>query len=782
MSGMTVRFHLAAALAVLTLAMGCTTGDEEERTGPAPLMRDAAPIEDAEPMEVEPDAGEVTPTDDAGDATADDMGPTPACADGRDNDGDGLRDLNDPGCQDASDDDETDPPVVPDCADGLDNDDDGRIDLVDPDCLGSGDFTEDGRDPVAGCSNRLDDDGDGVSDFPLDPGCAGAGDDDEADPPTPPVCADGVDNDEDGATDYPDDPGCEGRGDTDEGDPDPLPQCANGEDDDGNGAVDYPEDPGCQSAADRSEDNPCGMVDLVDLNAHLEENAAYDGTLVGRTSGLVAVCGGRAGGEVAFTYVVDRLVEQLVFDTRHPETEAPTVVYTRTACVGPDLACDRGNPESPGAAVVLDRPALGRYFVVVDTGSRESVGAFRLTVDPVYPPECRDGIDNDGDGLIDNDDVGCSEYDDPDELDPAEPPVCSNGLDDDGDGNVDYPEDLECLTAGYPQEQPLCDLDIPYAVAGQEGGQFEIEAPDPRAGSQATGSCGGGTTEEGVVVLTLDEPSDVTVETFVGGALRRLPVYARTDCPDAESEVSCRASNGANVYSLAGLDRGVYYLIVEQSEVGAGEVVTLRIGVSSNLRQCNDLLDNDADGQIDLDDPGCTEGLDDDETDPAVPPQCADGQDNDGDGDIDYPDDANCLAAGQDREAPACEFTDDVQEVGPEGGVIMFDTRGDPTTGEASCGGGSPQAVVAITIAERSSLEASIIASNYDTVIHLRSVCDDPATELACDDDTFAPGVEDSQIIVSPLDPGTYFLILDGYNLFGPADGTGTVEIVINPL
>ena len=69
---------------------------------------------------------------------------------------------------------------------------------------------------------------------------------------------------------------------------------------------------------------------------------------------------------------------------------------------------------------------------------------------------------------------------------------------------------------------------------------------------------------------------------------------------------------------------------------------------------CSDGLDNDGDGFADYpDDPGCESALDPDETDI---PQCADGLDNDGDGFIDYPDDPSCSSYLDDDEsgAPAC--------------------------------------------------------------------------------------------------------------------------------
>ncbi len=56
------------------------------------------------------------------------------------------------------------------------------------------------------------------------------------------------------------------------------------------------------------------------------------------------------------------------------------------------------------------------------------------------------------------------------------------------------------------------------------------------------------------------------------------------------------------------------------------------------VTQCSDGLDNDADGLIDLADLGCENATDDDETDTVTPPACNDGLDNDGDGFVDLAD------------------------------------------------------------------------------------------------------------------------------------------------
>jgi hypothetical protein len=71
-------------------------------------------------------------------------------------------------------------------------------------------------------------------------------------------------------------------------------------------------------------------------------------------------------------------------------------------------------------------------------------------------PACQDGLDNDGDGLVDDagGDPGCSGASDESENEPTLP--CDNRSDDDGDGLVDFPRDPGCATPGSPRENPQC--------------------------------------------------------------------------------------------------------------------------------------------------------------------------------------------------------------------------------------------------------------------------------------------------------------------------------------
>jgi len=102
----------------------------------------------------------------------------------------------------------------------------------------------------------------------------------------------------------------------------------------------------------------------------------------------------------------------------------------------------------------------------------------------------------------------------------------------------------------------------------------------------------------------------------------------------------------------------------------------------------------------------------------------------------------------------------DAIEVAPETQTIRG-TIGDRHTDEyvASCAADSAEAVYAFTLDRRFRVEA--YASGYDTLLHLRSVCDDASSEIACDDDA---GERTDAYLDLELDAGTYFLFMDGWS------------------
>lgn len=706
-----------------------------------------------------------------------DMAPRAACSNGLDDDGDGVVDHpDDPGCDSPDDDDETDPIPPPECNDGLDNDADNRVDRDDPDCSSELDPTEGGEDPEAECSDGLDNDENGDTDWPLDPGCHAAGDPTEGSVDVA-ACANGEDDDGDGLVDYPLDPGCGGRGDRNEDDPERPAQCSDGEDNDGNGTTDYPDDPGCDAAGDNSEVGPCGAdAEVVDLNAWLAENEFYDGTTVDAPANTVGSCGGNAGGERIFSFRVDRPLEAISFSTNHPETASAVVMYVRRDCLGAaDIACDRGTADVPGRVLTLEDPPEGLYFLYIDTGRRDGGGAFRLSVDVVGPPECGDTLDNDGDGAIDADDPGCEGRFDRDEADPDMPAVCNDGLDNDMDGAIDYPEDADCVARGAPREEPLCAIAEAIFEVGQDGGIFDVPILDGGQGA-AQGTCEPGLSPDHLFILELEDPSAVTVQVLEQNVPAAAAIHLRTDCADVASEVGCRRS-GENMQPLvlANLDRGVHFLFIEQGFLAPMNDRQVVIEVQSNIRACNNLIDDDLDDLIDLADPGCEAGLDDSEADPPVVPECFDGVDNDEDGAIDWPDDDGCDAAGDPVEAPVCDLVDDVVQVPVGGGRFMTDTRNRMNHYESTCGGSARggEQVFYLRLAAPANIDAEMIAADYDTVLFIRTVCDDPDSLVECDDD--GGNVVQSRI-QRQLQPGEYFIFVDG---FAGDSGTGTLQITL---
>jgi hypothetical protein len=406
--------------------------------------------------------------------------------------------------------------------------------------------------------------------------------------------------------------------------------------------------------------NTCGGHEVIDLNAHLAANEAYEGTTAGVEGALAASCGGAAGGEVVFSYRVDRPLNHLTVRTDFPETQAPTVVYVRVDCEDPvDLVCNRGTVEAPGTRAVLDGVNPGLYYITVDTGSRDGGGAFRLSVEEDGASACRDLEDNDGDGLVDLTDPGCETPDDDIELDPPTPPACADGLDNDNNGLTDYPNDAQCDAAGDPREGPVCALDVPTTDVGVDGGLFSV--PLPLAGNDlAQGRCYFEPVPEHLFILTLDRPSTVTV---TNRSLNQLGIpvtlFARTDCADANAEIACVAPWQGSL-PMGELQAGTYFVFAEISQQGGFDGGPVPFGGVQNVDiefvvrpanpVCSDGVDNDRDGIIDLADPGCRNARDQDEADEAGVPYCANGVDDDGDGAIDFPGDEGCTGAGD-----ACE-------------------------------------------------------------------------------------------------------------------------------
>jgi hypothetical protein len=141
---------------------------------------------------------------------------------------------------------------------------------------------------------------------------------------------------------------------------------------------------------------------------------------------------------------------------------------TGTATVG--TVANQGSRHGPASATSSTAQIDGSLNLVTPIFVSTNIGA--LSVVPVFGflrlgfgsltfPVCDDGLDNDGDGLIDFPaDPGCASANDQSETDPLR--VCDDGIDEDGDGKVDFPADPGCLSLDDLSESPdlLCEVEM----------------------------------------------------------------------------------------------------------------------------------------------------------------------------------------------------------------------------------------------------------------------------------------------------------------------------------
>jgi len=192
--------------------------------------------------------------------------------------------------------------------------------------------------------------------------------------------------------------------------------------------------------------------------------------------------------------------------------------------------------------------------------------------------DCSDGLDNDGDGHTDYPaDPECTDGSDLSEL-----ADCSNGFDDDGDGETDYPADSGCRTPGSQSEKPACDDGI-------------------------------------------DNDGDLAVDTADPQCVNASDTSERVDCNDGAD------NDSDGLFDLADPDCS-----------SASD--------ASEDPACFDFVDNDGDGRTDYPAayPRCRSIADASEA-----PECSDGVDQDGDLGVDFPSDADCPGPLYDVEAPA---------------------------------------------------------------------------------------------------------------------------------
>jgi hypothetical protein len=634
-----------------------------------------------------------------------------------------------------------------------------------------------------------------------------------------------------------------------------APRCSDGVDNDGDGLIDYPDDPGCDDANDGDESNPayCGLDAFGEMilvrnlppTGHLVQNTEYG------WNHHQGSCGGADAPEMVFLFTVTDDISGIQISTVGDPTLLDSVVYVRKdVCDGTaveEVGCD-APAGALGATVDILDPEPGNYYIFVDGGSAGANGQFLLEVRGLIPeggacdpnsqtlvcakglicagnptvckvPLCNDGIDNDGDDIIDFPlDPGCSSDLD-DTEDDACPgvgcPECADGIDNDGDGFTDYPDDPGCQYAGDPIELDACmtGLDLlPLPSSGVVTGTI-----NPAQGSYTQGSCTQYSSgPETVYPINLPFGAlELSVEMSTANWTYPVLYVRQDDCRDGD-ELGCVFDwNSTQRLRLLNLEPGTYFIFADTSDVYQTDQFTLRVsvllpvgavcdpasplgrcgpgGTCSNAggagyvcepTRCNDGIDNDSDGYTDWpNDPGCADVSDDDEADtcnPAVPatcPACFNGLDDDGDGNIDFPADPGCAAAGDVNEINEClpGLVVEVVDSGTETGTIEQAAQSyiQPSCNSWTYGEDVWQLDLPYGAG---TVDVSLSSSNLDLVLYLRRGDCGTAPDEQCKQTWGGGGNPPAQATLNNVAPGKVFVFADTSYIWNNISGTYTLQ------
>ena len=384
-------------------------------------------------------------------------------------------------------------------------------------------------------------------------------------------------------------------------------------------------------------------------------------------------------------------------------------------------------------------------------------------------PACGNGIDDDGDELIDHPlDTGCTDLADDDEVDPVIIAQCSNQVDDDVDGAVDFPNDPGCIDGtddneGDDPPPPACN----NTADDDEDGLTDYP-DDPGCGSEFDNDEDDDFISQPQCADGQDNDRDGQVDLSDPG------------CVSSADPREAQMPGDPSPVCSNGLDDDGDLIIDFPAEPGCAAAGDDDEANPDQPPACADGRDNDDDGLVDYpDEPGCAGVGDRDETDPLIRPSCSDGVDNDRDDAVDYPADRGCLSAADGTESGSCGMQYEATEI-ESGREYHGDTRGGRFEGNGSCGGpGAPEVAYVYRVEQR--LEALIITTEHpetllETTLYVRRACLDEGSEIACQREP-ADGVPANTLRVENPAQGDYYIFVDG-----AANGGGPFVLTVQEL
>ena len=396
-------------------------------------------------------------------------------------------------------------------------------------------------------------------------------------------------------------------------------------------------------------------------------------------------------------------------------------------------------------------------------------------LDPSPDGPCEDQLDNDNDGLIDFDDPGCVLSEGLEEYQAPLNPECSNGEDDDGDGYIDYPADESCTG---PQGEDESLIPTPSACQNLMDDDFDglIDFPyDPGCASPED------TDETDQLMVSMIPQCNDGVDNDLDGYVD----LADSSCVTPSDPRERQSEDAAIPACSNGMDDDGDGLIDFREDPGC-----VGPGGSSEIDPmtppaCADQIDNDANGYTDYpDDPGCHTLGDPTEESPMLPPACLDGRDNDEDGWIDFPQDVGCESASDTDERGSCIGSPAILELS-NGTSIRGTSRQGRFARSGSCGGAGAPEVTAIYHVHKP-LRALIFETGpasegeegWETTLYARTRCDESHLEIACVREE-VDGEASNRLVLSDPPLGPLYLIIDGASGAGGSFLITTTEIPI---
>jgi len=512
-----------------------------------------------------------------------------------------------------------------------------------------------------------------------------------------------------------------------------------------------------------AEPTPRPANDVCDGATNISTGGTYTGSTVDCLNDYIPSCMSSAGFDTFYTFTITE--PKKVTISASATSGWPTVALSlMTECgnSGSEIACASG---SSSATITRNFLAAGTYWVAVDITQEVSYSLNISFEAPIYPPandRCDGAIDVSGGGLF----VG-------------------NLM----ESYRDYP--VSCSESSY--------TDVAYR-------------------------------------FTTTEPQDVTLELDPIGASADMALAVVSDCSNLRTEIRCRKGNPAG-YTLRSLPAGTYFIIVSGTLHGSGTIrgrylLQVSFGPPTPVPpndSCTGAVDISSGGTF----IGSTRGTFDDFDTDCGPSNYYDVVytftiSSPADVIVDVNTDISTEIAleiericGNSTSMLDCTSTTTgemhahsvpagtyylIVDTGVETDFNMQVTFGPPTSicdgspvinidlsggtftwsasgttagqtdkFQSSCGGSaaSPDVIYIMNVPSRASIVIEDIASSYDTVLHVKGLCEPSSSDLYCDDDGGSCSL--CSRIRATFDAGTYYIIQDGYGSF--SSGTYTLQV-----